>query len=456
MVSLQLKDGGHITGQPLTSALPFHTDFAKIEIPWSSVTKCELAASNAPSVLWLKNGDQLRGQVGLEKLKLETPLGKMTIPMTEVLLLTVRQGGAGCGLDGLVLYYPFDEDTGDVVPDASGNGNDGKVFGARWTPNGRIGGAYQFAGASRGRNYIRVSHSPSLGSMQRTRQLTLALWIKPRAFAHMWPSLLSTGGGQMPHERGGYELTLNSQADNDICFLSDRYWIITQNAMGKWINNHVDEWIHVAVVIDAENENADFFVNGQKTGDLTWDTRFPGSAKHCNFDVQDDLLIGGIGQQPSNGRSSYDGLMDELMIFNRALSAEEVADLYRRDSALMVNTADAKAVDAQAKLPIKAQIELADGSHLVGELQPDELDLRTTGLGKMSVPFRLIRSIQFSEGGKRVAASLTHGDKLVGEPLFSELKVMAAFGRVTLATSQLHTLTFMALPKNAAPSGASK
>ena len=50
-----------------------------------------------------------------------------------------------------------------------------------------------------------------------------------------------------------------------------------------------------------------------------------------------------------------------------------------------------------------------------------------------------------------MTANLTNGDKVVGEPLFSELKVTASFGRVDLAVAQLDKLTFMAMPKSTKP-----
>ena len=46
----------------------------------------------------------------------------------------------------LVLYLPFDTpDVDGIVRDASGAGNDGRVYGATWVPEGKFGGAYQFS-----------------------------------------------------------------------------------------------------------------------------------------------------------------------------------------------------------------------------------------------------------------------------------------------------------------------
>ncbi len=57
----------------------------------------------------------------------------------------------GAGIDdGLIVYYPFDEATGDTASDASKNNNDAKLTGsAKWEPNdGKIGGALRLDGTN--------------------------------------------------------------------------------------------------------------------------------------------------------------------------------------------------------------------------------------------------------------------------------------------------------------------
>src|SRR5229473_619446 len=49
---------------------------------------------------------------------------------------------------GLVAAYNFNEGNGTTVTDASGNGNNGAITGATWTPSGRFGGALSFNGTN--------------------------------------------------------------------------------------------------------------------------------------------------------------------------------------------------------------------------------------------------------------------------------------------------------------------
>ena len=84
---------------------------------------------------------------------------------------------SGVDLDtdpALVGWWTFDEGTGDIAADSSGNGNDGTLNGpVEWTTEGKLGGALKFTGPY---NYVLVQDSPSLNP---TQEITLAAWINP-------------------------------------------------------------------------------------------------------------------------------------------------------------------------------------------------------------------------------------------------------------------------------------
>src|SRR3954463_8230769 len=70
---------------------------------------------------------------------------------------------------GLVAAYSFDENSGSTLGDQSGNGHDGTVVGASWTP-GKYGSALNFNGTS-----SRVD-LPQLGTFYKTG-FTLEAWV---------------------------------------------------------------------------------------------------------------------------------------------------------------------------------------------------------------------------------------------------------------------------------------
>jgi hypothetical protein len=170
-----------------------------------------------------------------------------------------------------------------------------------------------------------VSNSPSLVSMQQTRQISIAMWIKPESIPNVFPVLLGKGGNEPPGAYGGYELVLNANGDNDLLFESGPYGAMTSQANGKWINNHLGEWIQVAFTLDAVSGNAQFYVNGQATGDTV---NYSGNASDINFDVPNNLYIGDQDPADNEDRASFDGQIREVMIFNRAISTEEVQKIY--------------------------------------------------------------------------------------------------------------------------------
>jgi len=446
-VTLKLADGGRITGTPVGATLPFQTEYAKTDIPWGVVRACE-CASNATRVLSLKNGDQLRGKVGVESLKLETALGKLTVPLATVIGFQTQTARSGSIMDGLVLYFPFDEDGGDVVRDASGNGNEGKVVGAQYTPAGKIGGAYEFRGQSNRRGTcIQVVNSPSLCSPCETKQLTVAVWIKPGKLASEYPSLICMGGNTPPDAYGGYELYLHSFGGEDIRFNSGEGEFFTRNHSRKWVQDHIGEWIHIAVTVDVSGCQRAIYVNGLDTQDEFDQSRHGRIYENCQHmladlfkPVSNDLFIGKPDPAHHYNRAGFTGLMDEVMIFKRALAPEEILALCQRDGPLPTVIAGVKPATKSGTELLKIRAELVDGSVVIGELKQEELGVQSASLGKVTASLAHLRELKFTDEGKLVAAKLQNGDVLVGQPLFRELTLTTAFGRVTLSVAHLRVL----------------
>lgn len=198
---------------------------------------------------------------------------------------------------GLVLWFRSGPSTSAKIKDVSRNQNIGR-------PTSLV-----------------VSNSPSLVSMQDTHQLTLALWIKPNSIPYEFPDLISKGG----YGTGGYELTLNANGDNDIVFFSGYFLVTTEGANGSLVNNHLGEWIHIVYTMDTDAQTAQFYVDGQPFANSIVQS---GSITNVNFNLTNDLYIGGPDPSANANRSRFDGDMQNVMIFNRALSADEVQKLF--------------------------------------------------------------------------------------------------------------------------------
>lgn len=116
---------------------------------------------------------------------------------------------------GLVAWYKFDEATGTVLRDSSGNGNHGTIYGATWT-QGISGTALYFNGIN---NYVEIPDSPSLNPAQ----TTVIVWFKPE----QRPEPINTrqfviSKGAMRNKQYPYEINLIKNSpryqDNMILF----------------------------------------------------------------------------------------------------------------------------------------------------------------------------------------------------------------------------------------------
>jgi hypothetical protein len=198
--------------------------------------------------------------------------------------------------DGLVLYFPT---VGMHVRDASGSKNNGTA------------------------NTIVVSNSPSLVSMAQTHQLSYCVWINPASIPVEFPVLLSKGGNSGAGAYGGYEFSLNVNGDHDVLFFSGPF---QAHAETQIINTNLGQWVHIAFTIDLDAQAMQFYINGQPVP-VTIDT---GTFADVNFDVPNNLYVAEPDPAANQNRSSFDGSMREVMLFNRALSADEVQKIFSK------------------------------------------------------------------------------------------------------------------------------
>jgi concanavalin A-like lectin/glucanase superfamily protein len=150
------------------------------------------------------------------------------------------------GLDpSLVAWWSFDEGTGTVAADGSGNGNDGVVEGdAVWVP-GVLGTALQFNGSN---SYVRAPHIPF-----ESRSFTQAMWINPQLSAsdHIFFSQTQSSSTDLNmHFRviGGGTIRFGFYS-NDL------------DASGETVE--VGNWYHVALWYDFQNQNRRIYINGE-------------------------------------------------------------------------------------------------------------------------------------------------------------------------------------------------
>jgi alpha-L-fucosidase len=205
---------------------------------------------------------------------------------------------------GLAGYWKFNETSGTTAADSSGNNNTGTVSGATWTTGGKNGGALSFDGIN---DFVSVNNSSSLS----LTQFTVAMWVNltnlPAANSYY---ALAVKGADMAEN---YELLVGYPNAGGIHFPVK--WTdgnrsgdssSTQLAAGNW--NHV--------VLTYDGASAKVYINSVLDTTKTYNkTPLANTGQ---------LIIGN-----ESAMSRYlKGKLDEVRIYNRALSQQEITNLY--------------------------------------------------------------------------------------------------------------------------------
>jgi hypothetical protein len=196
--------------------------------------------------------------------------------------------------DGLVAHYPFNGN----AQDATGNGNDGTVNGATLTVDrfGNADSAYSFD--KNGKNYISVPDH----QMLRPTQLTVATWVEPVSSAKWNTVLMKSTGGSWG---GGYGITYYNTTE--IGFYITQY---NKNRLLGKID--LKKWSHIVGTFDGSTMK--LYINGELVG--------PSSGIKINHSTA-PLYFG-----KSSSAYYWDGKIDDIRIYNRALSEDEIKTLY--------------------------------------------------------------------------------------------------------------------------------
>ncbi len=198
----------------------------------------------------------------------------------------------------LVGWWTFDEGSGAIAADSSGNGNNGSLHGpVQWTTDGKIGGAMKFTGPY---NYVQVQNSPSLDM---TRAITIAAWINPSWTGNNRILQKSSGGGD-----NQYRL-LKEWGNNMVFHLPG----LTPDRLEFPGLPPIGEWTHLAAVYDGSRMIV--YYNAAVAGEQN---------STGQMGVSDGTLCIGTKHETAPAGDEYNGMLDDVRIYNRALSVSEL------------------------------------------------------------------------------------------------------------------------------------
>ena len=211
----------------------------------------------------------------------------------------------------LLVHLPLDDaQTAGSATDISGNGNNGSISGASYVNESGDGSpsSLDFNG----------SGTVNLGGLDVNGSgVTLAAWVRADSFTgnNFDGRIISKASG-IATDRHVFMLSTTRRGNTDDVVLLGRVRIDgdTANFRANTGLLQTGEWYHVAMVYD------------ESAMTLYLDGEVVASAGLTGSIDQDSSVDVAVGSQP-NGSNAWDGLIDDVRIFQRGLSAGELAEI---------------------------------------------------------------------------------------------------------------------------------
>jgi len=222
----------------------------------------------------------------------------ISVILTLILFVSAFAYAAEDTDDTLILYFSFDELDGENTIDHSQYGNNGVINGTPELVEGKFGNAMKFNGSS---DWVEVPHDASLNV---ETGVTVMAWINAERLSgpndEQWQGILSKGNS--PRSYSFY-----TETGNQCLHLSANG--------GSTCNTQleINKWTHIVGQVD--NDFHRFWIDGVLAGEFGGKTTLPGASDTSNVFV---------GTSSEGASRLFQGIIDEVRIWNRALSEEEV------------------------------------------------------------------------------------------------------------------------------------
>jgi len=200
-------------------------------------------------------------------------------------------------LAGLVGWWKFDESKGTIAKDSSSGKHDGSIVGdAKWT-QGKTGGAIELDGNG---SFVKIADEHAFDM---SGEVTIACWVNFRSVPNDYTAIVTKGDNSW---------RLSTSERRRIFHASVTGW--EQLMVDGSTEVPANQWHHAAAVYDGKQ--VCIYVDGKVDVCRNW----TGGIGQNDFEV----LIGENDQE--NGRY-FDGLIDDVRIYNYALSKTEIETL---------------------------------------------------------------------------------------------------------------------------------
>jgi hypothetical protein len=246
----------------------------------------------------------------------------------------------------VVAYFDLNEGEGDVARDRSGGDHDLELRGAVWVDDGIRGSALDFRGGG--------EHAVAAGPIvEAGASFSVAAWLRHRDRSQTATAISQSGetdagfqvglrtSDERPDLAGGYALF---PPDPDqyppwrwSFNVPDASGCLGRGDCGRRVNSSYGDigllppegqWEHVVAVRDADTQTISIYING-----------LPISIEQTDYDWSAaGTFVLGIGQLGNPGADSFDGSVDEVAVFDRALSSAEALQAFQAMEGPMVES----------------------------------------------------------------------------------------------------------------------
>ncbi|MES2982630.1 MAG: LamG-like jellyroll fold domain-containing protein [Verrucomicrobiota bacterium] len=275
-----------------------------------------LTAGILPPGLSLTTGGQITGiPTTSARSSLTFQVADSSGTATRVITLDAAPIGGFVSDPDLILHYTFDESSGTRVWDSavSGNNHATDVTGAQWVADGRFGGAYGPSNPSDVIPRFFPANQDDLNFNPRGDSYTISVWVRSTA-------------------PGGYNTIIGKDRDAEPYDTQYRLWMTNTGSNLQGINgNQYGGNVNVSAS-PMNNGEWHLITMVNYLDGATWRTRvyYDDGTNFTTFNTGAGGIIPGLMRvgDTTRGGNSWDGQIDDLRIYRRALTQQEIATLY--------------------------------------------------------------------------------------------------------------------------------
>jgi Concanavalin A-like lectin/glucanases superfamily len=315
-LTIELHDGSRIVGTSLDKSLRFHSALLgdlKLEI--KDICSVDCVSSNVTK-LTTANGDTFDVSFVDSEFKVKTSFGKVELPVDSVSKLTISTTDSGSYPAGLVGFWSGNNQGRDSV-----SGADAVLTDITFT-DGIDGQAFSFNGVT---SSIKIPGSPAL-EVGTGDGFTIMAWIKPMDVQGLHPlfawlrdsawndNVIQLWIGLRPDENGVLRGFLPGGNENP--FIVSQQGVLTPGVFQ-----------HIAWTYDKASGMSVLYVNGVVVAQRQMAPQIPAM-------TEQDLWVSYHDDRPGNWSTDrmFSGLMDDITVYNRALSASEIQATCTKES----------------------------------------------------------------------------------------------------------------------------